>query len=457
MYNGFLSALDIAVSLALSAICLISHSWLLVWLIIWLNLIPITSAAPTQAFPNINFEVFSDIITSTFGSDISLATVLTVFFSLLENPDLLNLHFHQQHPQCHRENKIEHSGWILSLTRALTVKLGKKRTETLFPDEYEEKDKYNILADMLDSMANDLGLSPYDEDGNYTGKLHPVSTEKIQPAHVICPPSFVCSTATCKPQSLVQRTKIQDIPKITLIKGHTIFKNVPVLTGRCRECKTLYMADHERFRESAAAKLQYKRVYLNSAKFIKVGQALWVDRLFTTCAVNAMYNFHASASAYAEYWNNTFGTETTSVTRPHIWQAFVQETLRTVAEESELDLELNDGLNIKEVTTQAFAILGENGIIRAADRHACSECTQPHKTHSDATFNNPAAVVGVDQNDAAVPELAPDVVAPAQEPSLPDDNAMDVDKRFINMDVLDGVVMGAQVGVVLLILIIGGY
>jgi len=53
--------------------------------------------------------------------------------------------------------------------------------------------------------------------------------------------------------------------------------------------------------------------------------------------------------------------------------------------------------------------------------------------------------------------LAPDVVAPAQEPSLPDDNAMDVDKRFINMDVLDGVVMGAQVGVVLLILIIGGY
>jgi hypothetical protein len=38
---------------------------------------------------------------------------------------------------------------------------------------------------------------------------------------------------------------------------------------------------------------------------------------------------------------------------------------------------------------------------------------------------------------------------------LPDDNAMDVDKHFINMDVLDGVVMGAQVGVVLLILIIG--
>ena len=45
-----------------------------------------------------------------------------------------------------------------------------------------------------------------------------------------------------------------------------------------------------------------------------------------------MYNFHASASAYAEYWNNTFGTEQLSVARPHIWQAFVQQSVAQLLE-----------------------------------------------------------------------------------------------------------------------------
>jgi hypothetical protein len=104
-----------------------------------------------------------------------------------------------------------------------------------------------------------------------------------------------------------------------------------------------------------------------------------VDRLFSSAAVNAMYNFHASATAYAEFWNNSFGTKSTVVSQAQIWQAFVQESVRTVAAESESDMEPNDALNIKEVTKEAFRILGENGIIQAADKHACSECTQVYK------------------------------------------------------------------------------
>ena len=44
----------------------------------------------------------------------------------------------------------------------------------------------------------------------------------------------------------------------------------------------------------------------------------------------------------------------------HIWQAFVQDSLCTIAAESNIDLELNDPLNITEVTTQAFDLLGPN-------------------------------------------------------------------------------------------------
>ena len=149
-----------------------------------------------------------------------------------------------------------------------------------------------------------------------------------------------------------------------------------MLTGKCPRCNTLYSADREHYEDLSAQTRSWKYVYLNSANCINIGQSLWVDRLFSTSAVNAMYNFHASASAYAEFWNNTYGMTMISISRAQIWQAFVQESIRTIAAESEIDLELGDGLNIKDVTTEAFQILGENGIIRAADKHSRPECTQ---------------------------------------------------------------------------------
>jgi len=44
-----------------------------------------------------------------------------------------------------------------------------------------------------------------------------------------------------------------------------------------------------------------------------------------------MYSFHASAAAYTEYWNNTFGQidleHSVKLDCKHIWQAFVQESI----------------------------------------------------------------------------------------------------------------------------------
>lgn len=69
----------------------------------------------------------------------------------------------------------------------------------------------------------------------------------------------------------------------------------------------LCIADHERVVQNAATK-EYTAVYLNSALYLKVEQSLWVDRIFSTAVLNAMYSFHASSSAYVEFWNNSFGT-----------------------------------------------------------------------------------------------------------------------------------------------------
>ena len=91
--------------------------------------------------------------------------------------------------------------------------------------------------------------------------------------------------------------------------------------------------------------------------------------------------------------------------------------------------------------------MGEDGIIRASEKHACDECTQKHKDTSDVVFNNPAAVVGVDATDDDIPALE---VAPEEmdidAPQVPLNDEMDTDDiPNIRMVVLDGIVMGPQV------------
>ena len=206
----------------------------------------------------------------------SLATVLTVTFTLFENPDLLNLHFRQQQCICHDENKVQISGWITALGNALVNQLGNKRTQTLFSEtelaqEPDQTAKVNLLAGKLDTLAACLKLSVYDDKGKYKGKLLPISHRKIEPAYVICPASFMCETQDCIPRSLLQSTTDCDIPMVTLIKGQTVHQHVPVLTGKCPSCKTLYAADHERFKDTSTIQNTFKRVYLNSAKYLKIG------------------------------------------------------------------------------------------------------------------------------------------------------------------------------------------
>jgi hypothetical protein len=187
-----------------------------------------------------------------------------------------------------------------------------------------------------------------------------------------------------------------------------------------------------------------KQLYLNSAKYLKLGSTLWVDRAFAESAINATYSFHASTTAYAEYWNNNYGDSSMTMSREHVWQAFVQDYLRTIASESNIDLELDDHLSIKDVTIQAFGILGERGIIRAADNHACEECTQELKKSSDVIFENPVAAENV-------PEESQHAASPMSTNSFDNTESMDVPnkwdalKKWVTMRVLDGLVMGPQV------------
>ena len=62
------------------------------------------------------------------------------------------------------------------------------------------------------------------------------------------------------------------------------------------------------------------------------------------------------------------------ITCHQVWQAFIQETIcsvatiRSVAAASSYSLILPDNLGIEEVTKEAFFVLGHNGLISAANQ-----------------------------------------------------------------------------------------
>jgi len=407
----------------------------LMWLVMILLLSPTVYASPESGtFPNLPFNVFNNFINKNFNENISLSTVFLIFFTLIKNSDLLNLHARQRIKVLPGEKNTQATGWMKCLSRALYERISEQgMEEMLFTSSEllqftEEEKRITPLTIKLDELAIALNLIPKAKKAPKT-KLLPISQREIQPVLVICPRSVVCEDMTCSSQSPVQNTKLQDIPKVTLIKSTAIYKNVPVLTGRCPTCSTLYSADRERVVKNAARK-EYTCVYLNSALYLKVGQSVWVDRIFSTAVLNGMYSFHGSSSAYGEFWNNSFGTidkdNEYQITRRQVWQSFVQESVRTIASSinPKINLELDANLCIRDVTEQAFNYLGQNGRIHSAAGHTCAECTHKYKQTAD-------------------------VIPSDNEPQNTTSGLQEMDDNFapVTMVVVDGIVMGPTVSI----------
>lgn len=115
-------------------------------------------------------------------------------------------------------------------------------------------------------------------------------------------------------------------------------------------------------------------------------------------------------------------------------------------------------MGLNEVTKEAYTFFGDNGIIRLANEHACSECTHTYKQRADLIINvDPAAVVGRDEN-RTVPQLvgndaamsANDTVEAIQSSrniteAASNVDSMNVEKALVTMVVMDGVVIGPTV------------
>ncbi|KAF8869478.1 hypothetical protein CPB84DRAFT_1856304 [Gymnopilus junonius] len=413
----------------------------------------------TQDFPNIPFSMFAQFVDNNFSSRVSLATVLTVLFSMTENPDLLNLHARQKRTEFEGEQGRVSNGWIRAFARALMHHIADD-TWTLFQSQNcptTETDQVDHLSYILDDFATTLKLTPqYNNRNELCAKVQPVSYNAIQAAAVICPRTTYCCNGDCHPRSLRQTTSIRDIPLISLIKGNTVYHNVPVLTGRCTACQTIYHVDHEH------TPAIHQKQYLNSARYLKAGHTLYTDCEFAHTILSGVYNFHASAAAYTQFWNDSTSNHSNSIkiTRHQVWQLFVQESIRAVATAHGEDVKMPNNLNIKGVAKEAFVQLGNNGVLDMGIQHECNECCQPYKAPiADLIHNDdPASVAGLDENNSVIPALTGDDAADSAQHTAEErqkaqqahtqrthDDDMNVDYGPVKMVVVDGIVMGPTV------------
>ncbi|TFK32840.1 hypothetical protein BDQ12DRAFT_701022 [Crucibulum laeve] len=314
----------------------------------------------------------NNFVLDNFNSDISLSTVLLVLFTMTNNTALLNLSARAQHPV------------LKTLAYALNKHLKDNTNSLLTAEDISIKIKLNKLSQK-----------------QFLGHLKSISHAEIKPVLVLVPESTECE----------DDVHLRDMPQI--------YHDVYIAKGKCNGYRERIL-NNPNLAENTSE--DWQNVYLNSAKYLKVGQNTWVDRIFSNAVVNGIYSFHGSAAAYTEYWNNSFGGKYDSIknfriTQHQIWQAFI--------------------------TKGAFLALGEEGMIQAGNLHSCNEYF--------ATGNDPASLVGMDDNIAVPPAQDQD-----EDPELntlghniainPNLIQLQNENDYVDvkMVVMDGIVMGPQ-------------
>jgi hypothetical protein len=159
-----------------------------------LGLLPtVMASSQDQAFSDIPFKLFARFIKKHFNTEISLATVLMVLFTLTSSPDLLNLHACPQKRLFVEEQSQQISGWIKALSYVLREKLGTAANELFYDSEEDESAQFSedktliVISNKVNALSKLLTLDPFKEDGTLDTPLKPISEEKIEPVLLICP------------------------------------------------------------------------------------------------------------------------------------------------------------------------------------------------------------------------------------------------------------------------------
>lgn len=414
-----------------------------------------------QDFPEIAFADFASVIQTEFNGAITLASVLTILFSVIRNPHLLSLHYRQR-----ADRTAQKPAWGKHLARMIIERLDNQP-----PDQYLRissdllKDstfptidaKIMKLTESLEHLIERMGLAPTRVHGgdykeHYQSNI--LHEQDISPVTVLTSEKNYCVKCSANKidSSLKVAPKNEEIPSITVIEGVKVIAGATVVAGKCERCKSIYYPDHDSYSDvnDATKRLKFFRPNCN---FLKIGRNLWADRQFAQALTNGLYSF-SSITSYAAYWTKSYWPSNIvgTLTRRNVWSCFIQHSIREMVNAIPRAAFLTPAkMSIKDTTKLAYQLLGQDGEIPGARDHECDECAQDYMAPQLAQIHNgAAAVLGVD-NAGPAPvqgDQNADVVdAMGQAPTAPPPHRTTRTRAQpkVNMVVLDGIVMGHSV------------
>jgi len=386
----------------------------------------------TIPFPDVSFHDFACLVDQHFSRDASLSVVFAFLFTVIRNPEILSLHCRRRLTAGLRAG-IE-DVWIHVMVQRMLAEWGTNNSAFLRSNVSPAK-RPDALVAAIDGLVDLLQLSTAMDDQT----LPIIDETSLRHQKYLAPPRPYCVRSGCNKASLRRFGKDDDVPLVTVLEGASSHMGAWVLAGQCSRCQAVYYPD--RITHTTGA-VKYRQFTL-AARYLKVGKNMWVDRVFGTAVLNALYSF-ASVTSFADFWSRTFFR---GLTRRHAYQASIQASIRLVAQASDQFFIVPDGLPIRAVVAAANRELVGNKAIPIGVTHRCSDCEHDYIPPS-ANLRLPgvdgALTHGEDGTDDAPPATANDARRSDNDP-LPEAIPILATGSKVRMKVLDGLVMGPLV------------
>lgn len=439
---------------------LVHFPWCTLQLLILLGflawLVPGVAALDNAPFPEISFHDFSKLVTDCFHPSVPLSVVLAFFFSVLRNPDLLSLHYRQKVSRSQFDSPRDFSPWGAYMATEMIEAWDKESHDqyksTLLAGMFTSSGKTTKVRAMLSAIERLVGLMRFRTDN--ASQIPTTDEKSIQHLLFLTPNRVSCRSSACKSVALKRFSRNRDVPRITVIAGTQLHLRAQLLSAHCTICHAIYYPDHSShlavqpqtladqpdtedgdISETAIAPGQRHRYYVSSANHLKVGQSLWVDRRFASTVLNGLQSF-ASIASFTDFWSRSFWPDG-DLTRRHVWQAFVQTSVREISETYGHPFLTPDGLNIDGVVEHANLQLQRDGAVPGTQSHQCAECVQPYRQPTRVSGDS-AATHGVEGSTTNAPPLAENVPTDAPSGSA----QLVINGATVRMRVIDGIVMG---------------
>ncbi|KAJ6455270.1 hypothetical protein C8R47DRAFT_1328937 [Mycena vitilis] len=345
-----------------------------------------------------------------FPSDLSLHKALYLLSVIISLYPLLRLHLNQRR----QPRQPTQTAWTKSILVLLLAAFNQD-SDTVLPwasgidrgKEYAE----SICKD-LGALYAMLGLNP----DNLTAPSPPSLFPAARP--VLCTTRLSCVFCPAADLNIVPTLRRREKGQAVWLLDDTFhWVQADLLIAHCATCRADYYPDRITYRNEDGGRRQRLEI---APPYIRISKhGVWVHRQIAVYQENALNRFHSGWSNFADWLNDSTGSER-KLTYRQSQRLFIEHFSRRLlsfhGKETEFYCLAHPSTRLLSQAVRA-AIGINGGVLYTAMSHGCTECTHIKRYHSDLI--NEGAVLGADLDVAGMPPgvEAPDAAALAADPA----------------------------------------